>query len=190
LANVAASVLLLAWGGRRRTRIVVSEERPIITPLEAPGAARTLDLPVTGADVRTRPFSRESLGRASGGAQGPGSPSTPIYEAQSVLPRRSHSINVCMEDTVNNEALGGSTYTLDSEDLAGEVNLLVRLMAEASEFLEQGDVKAARMVLQVWRRHSSGHPEVEENRPVYECRVCQDPATKWMLTKWAEQDGR
>jgi hypothetical protein len=56
VANAAAGALLLAWGGRRRTRLFVSEDRPIITPVEAPSAARTLDLPVTGADVRTRPF--------------------------------------------------------------------------------------------------------------------------------------
>jgi len=56
LANAAAGALLLAWGGRRRTRLLVSDERPIITPLEAPGAAPALDLPVPGSDVRTRPF--------------------------------------------------------------------------------------------------------------------------------------
>jgi hypothetical protein len=95
-----------------------------------------------------------------------------------------------MENTVNIEALGGRTYTMDREDLLGEVNMLSRLMAEASEFLEQGDVKAARMVLEVWWLHGCGHPEVEEDRPVYECRVCQDPATKRMLAKWAEQDRR
>jgi hypothetical protein len=101
---------------------------------------------------------------------------------------RSHSINICMENTVNNEALGGRTCEMDREDLLGEVNLLSRLMAEAREFLEQGDVKAAQMVLEVWWLHGCGHPEVEEDRPVYECRVCQDPATKRMLAKWAEQD--
>ncbi len=93
-------------------------------------------------------------------------------------------INACREDTVN---LGGSTYEMDMEDWQGESHLLLSLMAEASEFLEQGDVKAARMVLEVWWLHSCGHMEVEENRPVHECRVCQDPATKRMLTKWAKQ---
>jgi len=39
------------------------------------------------------------------------------------------------------------------------------------------------MVLEVWWMHSIGHPEVEEDRPVYECRVCQDPATKRLLAK-------
>ena len=56
MANAAAGALLLAWGGRRRTRIFVSEERPIITPVDAPGAAPALDLPVPGPDVRTRHF--------------------------------------------------------------------------------------------------------------------------------------
>ncbi len=79
---------------------------------------------------------------------------------------------------------------MDREDLLGEINLLTRLMAEASEFLERGDVKAAQMVLEVWWMHSFGHPEVEEDRPVYECRVCQDPATKRLPAKWPERDGR
>jgi hypothetical protein len=56
LANATAGVLLLAWGGRRRPRIVVSEERPIIAPLEAPGTAPAIELPVPGPDVLTRPF--------------------------------------------------------------------------------------------------------------------------------------
>jgi hypothetical protein len=107
-----------------------------------------------------------------------------------ILSCRTRNLHTCMENIVNNEALRGSTYKLDREDLLGEVNLLLRLMTEASAFLEQGDVKAAQMVLQVWWLHSSGHPEVEENRPVYECRVCQDPATNRLLTKWAEQDRR
>ena len=91
--------------------------------------------------------------------------------------------NLCIENTVNNEAPREGTYVMDSEDLLGEINLLIRLMAEASEFLERGDVKAAQMVLEVWWMHSIGHPEVEEDRPVYECRVCQDPATKRLLAK-------
>ena len=98
--------------------------------------------------------------------------------------------NPCIENTVNNEAPREGTYVMDREDLLGEINLLTRLMAEASEFLERGDVKAAQMVLEVWWMHSFGHPEVEEDRPVYECRVCQDPATKRLLAKWAERDGR
>ena len=56
LANAAAGVLLLVWDGRRRTRMFLSDERPIITPLEPPGAARALDLPVADSDVRTHQF--------------------------------------------------------------------------------------------------------------------------------------
>jgi hypothetical protein len=76
-------------------------------------------------------------------------------------------------------------YQMDREDLEGEVNLLLGLMSGAREFLAQGDVKAAQMVLEVWWLHACGHSEVEEDRPIYECRMCQDPATKRMLAKWA-----
>ena len=76
--------------------------------------------------------------------------------------------------------------------MVARANLCIEntVKAEASEFLERGDVKAAQMVLEVWWMHSFGHPEVEEDRPVYECRVCQDPATKRLPAKWPERDGR
>ena len=81
-----------------------------------------------------------------------------------------------------------STYTMDSEDLIGRINVVDRLIFEATKFLEQGDIKAAQMVLNTWDQCGAGHPEVEEDRPIYECRVCQAPETKRMMAKWAEQD--
>src|SRR5262245_29626455 len=81
-----------------------------------------------------------------------------------------------------------STYKMDEEDLLGEVNVLTRLIIAASDVLDAGDIKAAQMVLTTWERCGAGHPEVEEDRPIYECRVCQAPETKRMMEKWAEQD--
>jgi len=81
-----------------------------------------------------------------------------------------------------------STYEMDREDLIGEINVGHRLIFEAIEFLEQGDIKAAQMVLKTWEQCDVGHPEVEEDRPIYECRVCQAPERKRMMAKWAEQD--
>ncbi len=81
-----------------------------------------------------------------------------------------------------------STYKMDSEDLLGQLNVAHRLVGEATAFLEQGDINAAKMVLNTWEQCGAGHPEVEEDRPIYECRVCQAPETKRMMAKWAEQD--
>jgi len=44
------------------------------------------------------------------------------------------------------------------------------------------------MVPNIWWQCACGHPEVEGDRPIYECRICQAPETKRMMTKWAEQD--
>jgi len=81
-----------------------------------------------------------------------------------------------------------STYKMDEEDVRGERHVLERLIIEASLFLDAGDIKAAQMVLNTWEQCGAGHPEVEEDRPIYECRVCQAPETKRMMAKWAEQD--
>ena len=57
------------------------------------------------------------------------------------------------------------------------------IQSRASIQVQSQFQQAAQMVLEVWWMHSIGHPEVEEDRPVYECRVCQDPATKRLLAK-------
>jgi hypothetical protein len=83
------------------------------------------------------------------------------------------------------EPIRRDVYVADREDLLGEVSVLAAITADALTYLEQGDTAAAKMVLESWWLHACGHPEVEEDRPVYECRVCQDPATKRMMARWA-----
>ena len=75
-----------------------------------------------------------------------------------------------------------TTYTLDREDLLGEINVVHRLIGDAIEYLDAGDPAAARMVLQTWVDHGDGHPEIGP-REAYECRVCQAPETKRLRAK-------
>jgi hypothetical protein len=72
----------------------------------------------------------------------------------------------------------GQDYTMDWDDLLGEINVVHRVIGDAVEYLDAGDPAAARTVLRSWVDHGDGHPEIESNRKAYECRVCQAPETK------------
>jgi hypothetical protein len=91
-----------------------------------------------------------------------------------------------MEDTVHNEALGRNTYEMDREDLLGEVNVLLTLMAEISARLDEGDVEAAQWILHIKWECDAGHCGEPEER-LLECPVCQAPETKRMMAKWDAQ---